>query len=417
VTTVAGDAGTGGAPGKPKAPGTAGAAAKEPGRSGAQAPPSLQQILAQVKTLMRTGGMNNPSTAIKTLNLLSQIRPEDVPAALAAAEEMKEPQGKMMLYMVLLSQWAEKDGPAALKYADEKLSKQGPMVQMARMSVLSSWAQTDPDAAWAYVQKDLETGEGGGPMGGRSMMMMGLFSSLAAKDPEKAFARLGELTEKRERQMALNGIAQTAFDDSSRQRLMDEIGKLPDATERKEARGSVLGQLAMMEPEKAIELSASLPEDERHAVASQVGRMMMMSDPKKGAEFLLQNAPGPDKSNAYTEVVSQWAGQDPNAAGAWLGAQPQTPELDGARGRFAATVADRDPESAMAWAKTITSEERRADAIGEVYGTWRKKDEATANAALEASGISAEKIASFRALDPNSPRTVREGPPRPAPPR
>jgi hypothetical protein len=195
--------------------------------------------------------------------------------------------------MVLLSRWAEKDGPAALKYAEENSGEAGPMMQMAKMGVLSAWAQSDPDAAWTHLQKSDDEGSGG-VFGGRGMMMMGLFSALAAKDTDKAFARLGELDDPQERQMALNGIAQTAYDDASRTRLMDEISKLPDAGERKEARAAILGQLAMMEPDQAIKMTADLPAEERKEVSQRVGTMLMMSDPARGASYMLENAE-PDK--------------------------------------------------------------------------------------------------------------------------
>lgn len=386
---------------KPKAPGKGGAAtgassADAAGAKGADgAPLSLQGILAQVKNLMRSGGMQNPSAMLKTITLLGQIRDEDIQEALKDAGNFKEPQAKMMLNMVLLSRWAEKDGPAALKYAEENLGDQGPMMQMAKMGVLSSWAQSDPDAAWEHLKKDEESGAGG-MFGGRGMMMMGMFSALAAKDPDKAFARLGELDDPQERQMALNGISQTAYDDASRTRLMDEIAKLPDEVERKEARAAILGQLAMMEPDQAIKMTADLPADERKDVSQRVGTMLMMSDPERGATYLLENAEPDKKGPVYQQIVSQWVNTDANKAGAWLGAQPQTPELDGARSSFATQVAARDPESAMAWANTVTEENQRSQAVEQVFTTWKKKDEAAATAALQSSGLSPEKIESIR---------------------
>jgi hypothetical protein len=410
-------------PAKPKAPGKGGTAAGVAGTAtdagGARgpdgAPLTLQGILAQVKNLMRSGGMQNPSAMLKTITLLGQIRDEDIQEALKEAGNFKEPQSKMMLNMVLLSRWAEKDGPAALKYAEENLSDQGPMVQMAKMGVLSAWAQSDPDAAWEHLKKD-EDSDAGGMFGGRSMMMMGMFSALAAQDADKAFARLGELDDPQERQMALNGIAQTAYDDASRTRLMDEIAKLPDEGERKEARAAILGQLAMMEPDQAIKMTADLPAEERKDVSQRVGTMLMMSDPERGATYLLENAEPDKKGPVYQQIVSQWASSDPNKAGAWLGAQPQTPELDGARSSFATQVTARDPESAMAWANTITEENQRVGTVEQVYNTWKKKDEPAATTALQSSGLSPEKIESIRAGAAKATSTSPAPSDAPAPP-
>ena len=390
-----------GGPEKPKAPGQAQTKSKTsdaPGGGAGQGGPgalSVQSILAQVKSLMRTGGMQNPSAMLKTISLLGQIRDEDIQAALKETSDVKEPQSKMMINMVLLSRWAEKDGPAALKYAEDNLGESGPMVQMAKMGVLSSWAQSDPDAAWEHLKTSDDSGNG--MFGGRSMMMMGMFSSLASKDLDKAFSRLSELEEPQERQMALNGIAQTASDEASRSRLMAEIGRLEDESERKEARASILGQVAMMDPESAIKMTAELPANERKEAAQRVGTMLMMSDPERGAAYILENTDADGKKQAYNQVVAQWVHADPNKAGKWLGDQPQTPDLDSARATFAGSVAGRDPESAMAWANTVTNPDERAASVTQVYNNWKKKDEAAASAALESSGLSPEQIQSIRA--------------------
>lgn len=411
-------------PGKPGTPGQGGpktvaARAGEQDTGGAATEPqSLQAILARVKNLMRSGGMQNPSAMLKTITLLGQIRDEDIQAALKEAAGFKDPQSQMMINMTLLSRWAESDGPAALQYAEENMGDANAMArQMAKMGVLSAWAQSDPDAAWAHLQSSEDNDSGEGPFGGRSMMMMGLFSSMAAKDPDKAFARLSELDDPQERQMALNGIAQSAYDDASRARLMDGIGKLSDQNERKEARAAILGQLAMTDPDQAVKMTAALPADERQEASQRVGTMLMMSDPQRGAAFLLENAQPNKKKEAYQQIVSQWVNADANKAGAWLGEQPQTPDLDGARFVFATQVAGRDPESAMAWANTVTEESQRTQAVEKVYLTWKKKDEAAATAALQASGLSQEIQSSIRSGTPRatSPASVEPTEPTPGP--
>jgi hypothetical protein len=351
---------------------------------------------------MRSGGMQNPSAMLKTITLLGQIRDEDIQAALKEAADFKEPQSKMMINMMLLSRWAESDGPAALKYAEDNLGEAGPMMQMAKMGVLSAWAQSDPDAAWAHLQSADNADTGSGMFGGRSMMMMGLFSTMAAKDPDKAFARLSELDDSQERQMALNGIAQSAYDEASRTRIMDEIGKLPDQNERKEARAAILGQLAMVDPDQAVKMTSELPAEERKEASQRVGTMLMMSDPERGAAFMLENADPSNKKQTYQQIVSQWVNADANKAGAWLGEQPQTPDLDGARFSFATQIAGRDPESAMAWANTVTEESQRTQAVEQVFNTWKKKDETAATAALQGSGLSPEIQESIRTGTPRA---------------
>ncbi|MGI8605178.1 MAG: hypothetical protein ACR2OZ_19575 [Verrucomicrobiales bacterium] len=355
--------------------------------------PTVKQILAQVKALLRSGGMNNPATGIKALTLLGQVRDEDLQEALKEAEATTEPQQKMMLYMVLLGKWAEKDGPAAMKYADEKLVNAGPMIQMAKMGIISSWAQTDPEAAWQWYRNKSPDEGGSGPMGGRSMALMGLFASMAGKDLDGALKKTRQLETPEERRMAMMGLFQSSYDDETRLRLMKETDAITDADDRKQTRQMIVGQWAMLEPEKASQWIDSLPSgDERKEAARTAGSTLMMSDPKKGAEFMLKHSEEKDRASTYDTIASTWANQDANGAGAWLGQQPQGPELDKARASFARIAANRDPESAMEWAKTVTNEEQRRPAVEQVYKTWRKKDGPAAEQALQNSGLPSEKI-------------------------
>ncbi len=368
------------------------------GVNAATAGKSVKEIMAKVKGMLRNGGMMNMSGAMKAMTLLGEIRDEDLQEAIKMAEETTEPQQKMMLFMSLLSRWAESDAPAAMKYAEEKLANQGPMMQMGKMGIVSTWAEKDPDAVWAWYKKQEAEGAGGGGgmFGGGKMALMGIFGSMAGRDLDSAFKKYGELETAEERNMALMGITQSAYDDASRKRVMEEIDKIKDGDERKQARQSLVGQWAMMEPEKAASYVEGLPVADRADIAQSVGSMMMMNDPKKGAEFILKNSDSSQPGQKYSTVIASWAHQDANAAGEWLGKQPQGPELDGARSIFATTVAGKDPESAMEWAKTITEENQRQAAVTGVYGTWKKKDAAAADAALARSGMPAQKVEEIR---------------------
>ncbi len=355
----------------------------------------VKDIFAKVKALMRGGSLNNPSVGFKVVGLLAQISDADVPAALAMVEDVKEKEAKMMFYMALLSRMAEKDGAAAMAYAEEKLANQGPMVQMSKMGILASWAESDPEGAWGYYQKHGD--EVGGMFGGKGAMLMPLFSTLAAKDQAEAFRKLSQLTDSQERQMALNGMAQAATDEPTRLRLMEEIGKIADADERKSARTNILGSIAMNDPDQAMALVRQIPGEERKESVERVGMMLMMSEPAKGAAFMLEMAEPKDLGSTYGSITSQWARMDPKAAGNWLNAQPQGPELDGARAGYSRTVMDRDPSGAMAWAATIEDANQRADSVRTVYEKWKKKDAAAAEAALGGTGLSPEQIEKVRA--------------------
>lgn len=354
---------------------------------------SYTQILAQVKMLSRQGGMNNPANGIKLMGLLAQIRDEDIQAALKEVEGMNDQQSKAMLMMALLSRWAEKDATAAMSYADTKLKGQGMTANMAKMGIVSTWAQSDPEAVWKWYQDNKGNDASGGMMGGANMSLTGIFSSLVVKDPDKAFARLDQLEGLMEKQMAMAGMFQSSlFDESTREKVLAKVQAIEDKDSRKQMQNGLASQWLMFDQENASKWIESLPEDQRSDVARSAGAALLMNDPKKGAEFMLRNATEADRPKAYSHIAAMWANQNPNAAGEWLGQQPQGPELDEARTVFAQTVASKDGESAIAWAKTITDPAQRVNSVQNVWKTWRKTDALAADAALQNAGLSAEKV-------------------------
>ena len=370
----------------------------------------LKDILAKLKTLNHSGGgMQSPNAMMKIFTLLAKIRPEDFQDALKEAEDMTDQQSKMLLAMTVLSKWAETDGPAAMQYAQEHSKDQGIMGQMSKMSVASAWADQDPEAVWKWYNTTKDDADNG-PLGGQ-MVLVSLFSSLAAKDPELAFKRLDEI-DGAGKQMALAGMFQaTLYDDDKRTALLKQVDAMPDKTERQQAKQSMLAQWAMLAPDQAIDYVNAQPSEDQASLRTSMGSMLMMSNPRKGAAFLLDGATDTDKASRYDTIVNSWVHQDPNAAGTWLNEQPQGPHLDNAKRSFVTATAEKDPTSAMAWATTITAPDTREAATTQAYTAWKKTDPTAAEAALTASGLTPEQITKIHTTSPPSGLPT---PPKPA---
>jgi len=374
-------------------------ARKASDREAGAKPLTLQQILTKMKATMRGGSMQNPAAMMKVMGLLDRIRAADVPEALAEADAMSDPQQKMLLSMCLLGKWAELDGAAAMKYAEEHASGLGPMGQISKMSVASAWAEHEPEAVWKWY-KD-QSGNDGGGMFGSNMVLSSLFAGMAEKDPDQAFKRLAEI-DGPGRTMALAGMFQSAlFDDAKRQQLLTKVEALPDDAERKQAKVMMLGQWAMMAPEQAVAWVKTQPADEQSDLRQSMGTMLMMSDPKKGANLTLEGVSDEDKPQCYSRIVSQWAALDTNAAGTWLREQPQGPQLDEARQAFVTAASQKDPQSAMQWAATITNPDLKVSATAMAYQAWQKKDATAADQALATSGLDEAQIQAVKA-EPSS---------------
>jgi len=360
-------------------------------------PQSVKQLFAQLKVAMRPGAMQNPMVMMRAMALLDKLRPEDLPEALLEAEAMKDQQTKMMVYMAVLGKWAEQDGPAAMKYAEDHAKDLGATGAVLKMSVVAAWAEQDPDAVWTWYQNSKDK-DSGGILGGNQMLLMSIFSNLMTNDPDNAFKRLGEL-DKEGRTMALSGMCQTAlFDDAKRQDLLDRIKTMPDAAEQTQARQMLVSQWVILAPDEAIAWVGKQPAGEQKEMRESVGTMFMMSDPKKGAAFMLEGATAEEKPKIYARVVGTWAATNPDAAAEWLGSQGGGPELDQARSSLVYSISDKKPAAAMANVQAITDPELRFATANTVYRKWQTTDAAAANQALENAGLTAEQVQQIRSV-------------------
>ena len=362
-------------------------------------PPSVKQVFAQLKATLRPGAMQNPTVMMRAMALLDKLRPEDLTEALAQAGAMKDQQSKMMVYMTLLGKWAERDGPAAMTFAEEHAKDLGMVGSIMKMSVAAAWAESDPDAVWAWYKANKDQ-DSGGMLGGNQMVLMSVFSSLMTNDPDTAFKRLDEL-DAGARQMAFAGMCQTAlFDDAKRQSLLDGIKAMPEGTEQTAARQMLLSQWAVLAPDEATQWIAQQPAAEQTALRDSMGMVLMMTDPKKGASFMMEGATDQEKPERYAAVIHSWARMDSKAASTWLAAQGDGPELDKARQAMIMAISDQDPADAMSRVNSITDPDLRFNAASSAYQALLRKDAAAADQALDNAGLTAEQLQKLRATEP-----------------
>ncbi len=366
---------------------------------------NLKQVMAQLKQL-GGGGMMNPSSMMKMFALIGQIRDEDIQPALKLAGDMKEQQTKMMLTMALLSRWAENDGPAALAYANEHFAEQMQMKQMSMMGILSSWAESDPDAVWQYLRNDgKEASENSGGMGA-SFRYMSVFSSMARKDPDMAFRHLRELTDQQERQMAMTGIAQAVTDVESAKVMMEHVSRELEGNNRTQVLGQIMGQMSMYDGAQARELIAAMEGKDKKEVLQQSAHMLMMQDPRSGADFMVAQSAPEDRAQVYERAVGIWAQQDIKRTGEWLEQQPTGSQLDGAWEELAQVQQRRDPAKGLQSAAKITDASKRLAAVQSSYLKLHQKDAAAADAAIESMGFSPSELSEMQQAAKKQPKSA-----------
>ena len=106
----------------------------------------------------------------------------------------------------------------------------------------------------------------------------------------------------------------------------------------------------------------------------QMGMGIMSADPTGSYEWMRESVSAEQFAETFANAIGTWARTDFNAAGAWLGRQPSSPERDAAMSTFARTVASIDPEAAATWAASIDDEQTRSKAINVTLGYWKRTD-------------------------------------------
>jgi hypothetical protein len=194
------------------------------------------------------------------------------------------------------------------------------------------------------------------------------------------------------KRVLLDPEAIAAMNYDARLRLLEEIGKLGNAGEREKAWATLLGTIASMEPDQAIELAHKLPPGEHKEVAKWVGMPLMLTQPAKAAALMIDMADPKDLGSTYTDIAATWVDRDARAAGEWLNTLPKGPDLDRASRAYSIKAANQDPAGAMEWAASLGNESLRAESLIVVYQTWKIGDPAAAAEALKALGLTMDQL-------------------------
>ncbi len=359
--------------------------APKPGAAAAPAPAPMDvNALVTAAAAEWRGGREGVAATAKALGFLSQIKPSEMPEALALAAAHSDEPTRALLTKNLLSHWAESEPREAMAWATSEAADahQADIVQ----GVLNAWAGRDPGAVMGWAGK---TGTVQRSRLSESVIAT-VFRTLAQDDPATALARLTTFSNPNERSQALRGILDTVRTDEERESMAGLIAAIPTDEIRVQARRSLVEQWARRDVAAAAAyVEVAEPAWERTRLMDSLGFTWLQSDPLPAAEWWVAHAPGPD---TLVKIINVWAQQDPNAAGLWLGTQPPGPATDTARMTFARQVADLDAESALRWAESVADAPMREGTIDHIFAAWRGREAAEANAFLLKSGWPADRV-------------------------
>lgn len=389
---------------------------------------SEEQISAALAEVNRTvRGKMQRATFYSVL--LGRWAAKDPSAALAYADaNLGFPFGRDMdLRASILGAWARRDPRGALQWFDA-LSASSPHDRgLALQAIFEGLTGTDPDLAFARLEElDNESCSSaylgvassitnstaarrladrvtGWPEGRRRNFRAALgsvwakidpeaaaplFQGLAAKDLSFALQCYGVLDE-RGQTFAAKGLAEFTTDDDSRRQLLEQVAAPPLAM----IRSAVARPWLMDDTEAALQWMRTLPPAEARGLLDNAGSWLMGIQPEQGIALRMEVGMS---ENSMRYAIVDWAYQNLETAGAWLGRQPPDPLFESAHREYAITLGRVDPSAGMKWADHIQSAEERERAKHKIYNIWRTKDRAAADAALEQSGLPEEKIREIR---------------------
>ena len=301
------------------------------------------------------------STRIQALmDYYAGLSPEQLEEEARKLEDMPMNE-RIMASFLLFGRWAEVDPTSAMAFSNTM----GFTGMFVRPTILHSWASVDPaNAARYYTANPREfammgmMGGGRGPMGGQGGASI-IASEWARQDPAAALAWANSLT-----------------------------------TEKSQAMGAVLGEVAKTDPKKAAEMLGgiqgenlgdayrsvatsygaknfdeaqawirTLPADQQADAMAAAIEGLSRNDPAAAAIQLAQMQEGEAKAEATARVIGDWARVDPAAAADLMRKQTDEEAVrDGMRQLIPAWVA-KDPAAALQFANSYEAGPARDSAL------------------------------------------------------
>ena len=301
-----------------------------------------------------------------TSSVLATWAGSDPVAARDAVLSLPEGQQRRNSLATIFSAWANSD-PAAAHAAAMTLTSEKER-QAALRSAITAWAQTDPAAAVraaALLPKNA---------GSRSVLQEA-YTTWAGQDPAAAASSaLAEPLPKSHRANLLANIAST-WAGSNPQAAMTWAQSLPAKDGGSSAVANVMSYLAHADGSAAAALWQTLPKDQRRNNLSNLMSSWAGQDPDAALRFARSLERPQDRVNALVSAVGTLDFEKPEAINAVLNELPagQT-RVDAIRGIFS-NQSQHDTARAVRWLLTMPENERTA-ALGGNYYDWNYNENA-----------------------------------------
>ena len=311
----------------------------------------------------------------------------EVREALLSLEDLKNPQLRMTLQMMLMNRWGKINGEAAILHALD--SKNKPTKIVGVMGVFASWTKENPEAAFTWYETHQDKlNQGGGVYGDVYNGM--IYQALARHNLTRALTQAATIENSQKRQTALSSIAQGVANQPEKLKtFLKFLDNENDPSLKSSVMESVIGSMAMQDPESAKALIDTIDDSQEKAklTESLVQRWSYM-DPEAAIEWGMKQAKDKKaQTGIITDNLRTWASQDPAAAGKWYDRQPDDIKTQDALTKVVRSLSSRQQyQEAFAWANRSSDPEKMAESKKTIYQSWLKQSPDAAKAWAEGEG-------------------------------
>lgn len=303
----------------------------------------------------------NSSRVQALLELYAGLSPEQLAEEATKLDNLPMTE-RMMASFLLFGRWAEVDPTAAMAFSNTM----GMAGNFVRPTVLQSWASVDPANAAKYYSENprefammgmMGGGGRGGPggQGGASIIA----SEWARQDPAAAMAWAASLTTEKGQAM---GSVVTEIAKTDPRKAAEMIGQM-DAGDRGDAYRSVAAQYGALDFAEAQTWVRTLPTDDQPAALASAIRGLSGTDPAGAAVQLNSMEEGEAKERIVDDVIGNLARKDPEAAATLLKQQQsEEAQRDGMR-ELMSSWTNQNPVAALAYANSFEQGSVRDSAL------------------------------------------------------
>jgi hypothetical protein len=229
----------------------------------------------------------------------------------------------------------------------------GSLRTQARQIIAQRWAQTDPSAAFAWILQQPSSQA-------RSQMLQGVIRTFAKQDLDSARALADTLTGN-ERSTAMLAIA-APWAAQDPQAAAAWVVSLDSLQERMQALQSIGVQLAHSAPSALKQLLEALPASDATNLVPTITGLLASVDPEAAAPLVARIDDAQQYGSAASNLVRQWARQDPAAARRWIEAQPSDRRGQLYKG-LTMGWSQHDSDGALRFARSLTDPASRDNAL------------------------------------------------------